>query len=66
MNKFGIAKIKKDETKGWLNRLVQRRGLHKLIQDEMKKALEELGPVTKQDFQDMSTRNGALGVQEKA
>jgi len=65
------GEVEKDEAKDWVDRLVQRgdeerQSLRKLIHDEVKSALDELGLVTKQDFQDLSARIDTLRKQEKA
>ena len=43
----------------------ERQSLRKLIHDEVKSTLDELGPVTKQDLQDLASKIETLGRQEK-
>jgi len=65
------GEVQKDEAKDWAERLVQRgeeerQSLRKLIHDEVKSVLDELGLATKQDLQDLATRIDAMGKQGKA
>jgi len=65
------GEVQKDEAKDWVERLVQRgdeerQSLRKLIHDEVKSSLDELGLVTKQDLQDLESKIETLDKQEKA
>lgn len=65
------GEVQKDEAEEWVERLVQRgeeerQSLRKLIHDEVKSALDELGLATKQDLQNLTTRIDALGKEYKA
>jgi polyhydroxyalkanoate synthesis regulator phasin len=64
------GEVQKDEAEEWVERLVQRgeeerQSLRKLIHDEVKSALDELGLATKQDLQDLVARIATQGKQEK-
>ncbi len=64
------GEVQKDEAKDWVESLVQRgdeerQSLRKLIHDEVKSTLDELGLVTKQDLQDLASKIETLGKQEK-
>lgn len=64
------GEVHKDEAKNWVESLVQRgdeerKSLRKLIHDEVKNTLAELGLVTKQDLQDLASKIDTLGKQEK-
>lgn len=65
------GEVQKDEAKDWVERLVQRgdeerQSLRKLIHDEVKSSLDELGLATKQDLQDLASKIETLDKQEKA
>jgi polyhydroxyalkanoate synthesis regulator phasin len=65
------GEVQKDEAKDWVESLVQRgdeerQSLRKLIHDEVKSTLDELGLVTKQDLQDLASKIETPGKQEKA
>ncbi|MBW6466973.1 MAG: phasin family protein [Brevefilum sp.] len=65
------GEVQKDEAKDWVERLVQRgdeerQSLRKLIHDEVKSSLDELGLVTKEDLQDLESKIETLSKQEKA
>ena len=64
------GEVQKDEGKDWVESLVQRgdeerQSLRKLIHDEVKSTMDELGLVTKQDLQDLASKIETLGKQEK-
>jgi len=64
------GEVHKDESKNWVESLVQRgdeerKSLRKLIHDEVKNTLAELGLVTKQDLQDLASKIETLGKQGK-
>ena len=64
------GEVQKDEGKDWVESLVQRgdeerQSLRKLIHDEVKGSLDELGLATKQDLQDLASKIETLGRQEK-
>jgi polyhydroxyalkanoate synthesis regulator phasin len=59
------------EAKDWVERLVHRgqeehQATHKLIHDQVKSALSEVGLATKQDVQALAAQIDALGKQGKA
>jgi polyhydroxyalkanoate synthesis regulator phasin len=65
------GEVQKDEAKDWVESLVQRgdeerQSLRKLIHDEVKSTLDELGLATKQDLQDLASKIETLGKQENA
>jgi polyhydroxyalkanoate synthesis regulator phasin len=65
------GEVQKDEAKDWVDSLVQRgdeerQSLRKLIRDEVKSTLDELGLATKQELQDLASRMEDLNKQEKA
>jgi len=65
------GEIQKGEAKDWVEQLVhrgeeERQAIRKLIHDEVKSALDELGLATKQDIQDLAARIDARGKQGKA
>ncbi|HAF62676.1 MAG TPA: hypothetical protein DCK95_10175 [Anaerolineaceae bacterium] len=65
------GEVQKDEAKDWVESLVQRgdeerQSLRKLIHDEVKSSLDELGLATKQDLQDLASKIETLDKQEKA
>jgi len=60
------GEVQKDETKDWVESLVQRgdeerQSLRKLIHEEVKSTLDELGLVTKEDLQDLASKIETLG-----
>jgi len=60
------GEVWKDEAKDSVDRLVEggedvRQSLRKLIHDEVKSALDEIGQATKQDLQDMVDKKDTLG-----
>ncbi|MEN4012475.1 MAG: phasin family protein [Bellilinea sp.] len=64
------GEVQKEEAEDWVEGLVQRgederQSLRKLIHDEVKSTLNELGLVTKQDLQDLASKIETLGRQEK-
>lgn len=64
------GEVQKDEAKDWVESLVQRgdeerQSLRKLIHDEVKSSLDELGLATKQDLQDLASKIEPLDKQEK-
>ncbi len=64
------GEVQKDEAKDWVESLVQRgdeegQSLRKLIHDEVKSTLDELGLVTKQEQQDLTSKIETLGKQVK-
>lgn len=65
------GEVQKGEAKDWVEQLVhrgeeERQAIRKLIRDEVKSALSELGLATKQDIQDLAARIDARGKQGKA
>jgi len=65
------GEVKKDEADEWVERLAQRGeeerlSLKKLIHDEVKGTMDELGLATKQDIVDLATSVDALSKQKKA
>ena len=65
------GEVQKDEAKDWVEQLVQRgdeerQSIRKLIHDEVKSTLDELGLATKQDVKDLAAQIGALGKQGKS
>ena len=65
------GEVQKGEAKDWVEQLVhhgeeERQAIRKLIRDEVKSALSELGLATKQDIQDLAARIDVLGKQGKA
>ncbi len=52
------GKLQKNDMKGWVDQLTdrgeeERQALRKLIRDEMKKVLDEMGLVTKEDMKEL-------------
>jgi len=65
------GEVQRGDAKEWVERLVQRgdeerQAIHKLIHDEVRSALDELGVATKQDVQDLVARIDALDKQGRA
>jgi len=65
------GEIQKDEAKDWVERLAhrgeeERQAIHKLIHDEVKSALDELGLATKEDIQELAAKVQAHNKQIKA
>jgi polyhydroxyalkanoate synthesis regulator phasin len=62
------GEVKRDEAKDWAEQLVQRgeeerQSLRKLIREEVKRVLDEMGLATKQDLQNLAARIDTLGKQ---
>lgn len=65
------GEVSRDEAREWVERLVQRgeeerQAIRKLIRDEVKAVMDELGLPTKQDLQDLATKIEGRGKQSKA
>lgn len=64
------GEVQKGETEDWVEGLVQRgeeerQSLRKLVHDEVRNTLDELGMATKQDFEDLASRMENLYEQKK-
>jgi len=64
------GEIQKDEVKEWTEKLAkrgeeEREAAQKIIRDELKKAIAELGLVTKQDIQELINKIDELSAQSK-
>lgn len=64
------GEVNREEAKEWVDRLVQRgeeerQAIRKLIRDEVKAVMNELGLPTKQDLQDLASRMEGRGKQSK-
>jgi len=65
------GEVKKDDAKDWVEQLVhrgdeERLAVRKLIHDEVKSALDELGLATKEDIQELAAKVQARNKQGKA
>ncbi len=65
------GEVQRDDAKEWVEQLAQRgdeerQAIHKLIHDEVRSALDELGLATKQDVQDLAAKIETLDKQGKA
>lgn len=64
------GEVNREEAKEWVERLVQRgeeerQAIRKLIRDEVKAVMDELGLPTKQDLQDLASQIEGRGKQSK-
>lgn len=62
--------MSREEAREWVERLVQRgeeerQAIRKLVRDEVKAVMDELGLPTKQDLQDLAARIEGHGKQSK-
>ena len=65
------GEVKKDDAKDWVEQLVhrgeeERQTVRKLIHDEVKKALDELGLATKEDIQELAAKGKARNKEGQA
>ena len=65
------GEVQKGEAKEWIEQLVhrgeeERQAVRKLIHDEVKSALDELGLATKEDIQELAAKVQARNKQGKA
>jgi len=65
------GEVQKGEAKDWVEQLVhrgeeERQAIRKLIHDEVKSALDELGLATKEDIQELAAKGKAHNKEGKA
>ncbi len=65
------GEVNREEAREWVERLVQRgeeerQAIRKLIRDEVKAVMDELGLPTKQDLQDLASKIEGQSKQSKA
>jgi len=65
------GEVKKDDAKDWVEQLIhrgeeERQTVRKLIHDEVKNALDELGLATKEDIQELAAKGKARNKEGQA